>query len=147
MITDIFVLECSGIRQKLSKLHTQRQQRKNRQYNCHKKMHKRPNNDIQDITQKTKDRATRTPQKTVGCGTRSSLHLLLFSSQIMIQRRFLVGLVLLNLKFLLQYFVDDCLSIVFWTLQYNHIGGVIIRMLASCVVGQGLKSRWGETKD
>jgi hypothetical protein len=37
-----------------------------RQYNFRKKKNKRTNNDIQNITQKTKDRATRTPLKTVG---------------------------------------------------------------------------------
>ena len=37
-----------------------------RQYNDEKKKTKKRNNDLQNITQKNKDRATRTPQKTGG---------------------------------------------------------------------------------
>jgi hypothetical protein len=37
--------------------------KKDIQYNGQKKKVKRTNNDLQNITQKTKDRATRTPQK------------------------------------------------------------------------------------
>ena len=36
----------------------------NGQYNCQMKKDKRTHNDLQNITQKTKDRATRTPLKT-----------------------------------------------------------------------------------
>ena len=39
---------------------------KDRQYNGQKKKDKRKNNDVQNTTQKTKDRATRTPLKTSG---------------------------------------------------------------------------------
>jgi len=39
-------------------------QRKDRQYNDPKKNNKMINNDLQSITQKTEDRATRTPLKT-----------------------------------------------------------------------------------
>ena len=39
---------------------------KDRQYNGQKKKDKRPNNDLQTITQKTKVRATRTPIKNRG---------------------------------------------------------------------------------
>ena len=41
-----------------------RKSKKNRQHNDQKKKEKRTNNDLQNITQKTKDRATRTPQIT-----------------------------------------------------------------------------------
>ena len=39
---------------------------KDRQYNGQKKKDKRKNNDVQNTTQKTKDRATQTPLKTSG---------------------------------------------------------------------------------
>ena len=42
-----------------------RKSKTNRQYNGQVKKHKRTNNDLQSITQKTKDRATRTPLKQV----------------------------------------------------------------------------------
>jgi hypothetical protein len=38
--------------------------KKTRQHNGKKKKHKRTNNDLQNTTQKTKDRVTRTPLKT-----------------------------------------------------------------------------------
>jgi hypothetical protein len=41
-----------------------RKSKKGRQYNGQKKTDKRPNNDLQSITQKTKDRVTRTQLKT-----------------------------------------------------------------------------------
>ena len=44
--------------------------KKTRQHNGKKKKHKRTNNDLQNTTQKTKDRVTRTPLKTgdeLGC--------------------------------------------------------------------------------
>jgi hypothetical protein len=37
--------------------------KKNRQHNDQKKKYKRTNNDLQNITYKTKDRVTRTPTK------------------------------------------------------------------------------------
>jgi hypothetical protein len=40
--------------------------KKDRQYNGQKKKDKRTNNDLQNITQKTKDRATRNTTKTRG---------------------------------------------------------------------------------
>jgi hypothetical protein len=40
--------------------------KKNRQHNGQKKKYKRTNNDLQNTTQKSKDRATRTPLKIVG---------------------------------------------------------------------------------
>jgi hypothetical protein len=40
-----------------------RKQTQDRQYNDRKKKEKRPNNDLQNTTQKTKGRATRTPPK------------------------------------------------------------------------------------
>jgi hypothetical protein len=40
-----------------------RKSKKNRQHNDQKKTEKRTNNDLQNITQKTKDRVTRTPLK------------------------------------------------------------------------------------
>ena len=43
-----------------------RRKSKNRQHNCQMKKNIRANNDLQIITQKTKDRATRTPQRTEG---------------------------------------------------------------------------------
>ena len=42
-----------------------RKSKKNRQRNGQKKKDKRTNNDLQNTTQKTKDRATRTPLKKV----------------------------------------------------------------------------------
>ena len=42
-----------------------RESKKDRQHNAQKKGDKRTNNDIRDITQKTKDRVTQTPLKTV----------------------------------------------------------------------------------
>jgi len=39
---------------------------KDRQHNCQKKMDKRTNNDLQNTTQKTKDRAIQTPLKAGG---------------------------------------------------------------------------------
>jgi len=41
-----------------------RKSKKGRQYNGQKKKYKRTNNDLQNTTQKTNDRATRTPLKT-----------------------------------------------------------------------------------
>ena len=41
-----------------------RKSKKDRQHNGHKKKDKRRNNDLQDTTRKTKDRAARTPLKT-----------------------------------------------------------------------------------
>ena len=41
-----------------------RKSKKNRQHNGQKKRYKRTNNDLQNITLKTKDRVTRTPIKT-----------------------------------------------------------------------------------
>jgi hypothetical protein len=32
-------------------------------------------------------------------------------------------------------------------LQSDHIGGVMVRVIASCVVDRGLESRLGQTKD
>ena len=43
-----------------------RKSKKNRQHNGQKKKDKRKNNDIQNITHKTKDRLTRTPLNTEG---------------------------------------------------------------------------------
>ena len=40
--------------------------KKNKQHNGQKKKYKRTNNDLQNITHKTKDRLTRTPLKTGG---------------------------------------------------------------------------------
>ena len=40
--------------------------KKNRQHNGQKKKYQRTNNDLQNTTQKSKDRATRTPLKIVG---------------------------------------------------------------------------------
>ena len=42
-----------------------RKSKKERHYNGQKKKDKRTNNDLQNITHKTKDRVTRTPRKTV----------------------------------------------------------------------------------
>ena len=43
-----------------------RKSKKDRQYNGQRKKDKRTNNDLQNVTQETKDRATRTPLKTGG---------------------------------------------------------------------------------
>jgi len=40
--------------------------KRDRQYNGQRKKNKKTNNDLQNITQKTKDWATRSPQKTRG---------------------------------------------------------------------------------
>ena len=40
-----------------------RKWKKDRRHNCQKKKDKRTNNDLQNITHKTKDRVTRTPLK------------------------------------------------------------------------------------
>jgi hypothetical protein len=42
-----------------------RKSKKNRQYNGQKKRDKKTNNDLQNTTQKTKDRATQTPSKAI----------------------------------------------------------------------------------
>jgi len=43
-----------------------RKSKKDRQYNGQRKKDKRTNNDLQNVTHETKDRATRTPLKTGG---------------------------------------------------------------------------------
>ena len=51
------------------------QSKKDRQYNGHKNKYKRTNNDLNGITQKTKDRVTRIPLKP-GVNTRAPVVLL-----------------------------------------------------------------------
>ena len=53
-----------------------RKSKKNRQHNGQKKKDKRTNNNLQNITQKTKDRATRTPLKS-SCSTSGTNHVTL----------------------------------------------------------------------
>jgi hypothetical protein len=59
--------------------------KKDRLYNDQKKKGKRTNNDLQNITEKIKDQATRTPLKTageLGCsGRRITHHLYIYKSK------------------------------------------------------------------
>ena len=54
--------ECEDTKGGVIRIHTS----KDRQHNGQKKKEKKTNNDLQNITQKTKDRVTQTPLKTGG---------------------------------------------------------------------------------